>query len=80
MKSGKRKAQPSSDPASSDGSNRGSGEFQQDILAHLADHLLEMRDLAERGQFGDLSRLLDRAYEEAFVQLRTRTGSFGSVR
>ena len=80
MKRGKRQALPPQDPASTGGGGSRSSEFQHDLLAHLADHLLEMRDLAERGQLGDLSRLLDRAYEEAFVQLRTRAGTFGSVR
>ncbi len=51
-----------------------------DMLSHLADHLLAMRDLAERGRFGDLSRLLDCAYEEAFMQLRACEGRRGSIR
>lgn len=54
------------------GGSRGDGDgpaFSRDMLAHMADHLLELRDLADRGHLGDLSRLLECAYEEAFVQL-----------
>ena len=70
------------DDGSSEGGGDGSQEsaFRVDMLAHLADHLLEMRDLAERGRLGDLSRLLDRAYEEAFVQLRASGGRRTSIR
>lgn len=52
----------------------GTAELRQDLLAHMTDHLLEMRTLAEMGRMETLSRMLDLAYEEAYLQLVRRAG------